>query len=154
MSLHNLRPAAGSKHRKKIIGRGQGSGHGGTATRGMKGQKSRSGDGAKKVAFEGGQMPIFRRLPKRGFNSPFRKEYDIVNVETLNRFENNTEITPQLLKENGLIDNIKLVKILGNGKLEKSLTVFASSFSKSAIDKITAAGGKTKIYENKVNTGK
>jgi large subunit ribosomal protein L15 len=145
ISLHNLKPADGSKHRKKIVGRGQGSGHGGTATRGMKGQKSRSGDGAKKVAFEGGQMPIFRRLPKRGFNNPFRKEYEIVNVEKLNRFENNTEITPQLLKDFGLVNDIKLVKVLGNGNIEKSLIVNATAFSKSAINKIVAAGGKAQI---------
>jgi large subunit ribosomal protein L15 len=148
IGLHNLKPAKGSKHRRKIIGRGQGSGHGGTATRGMKGQKSRSGDGSKKINFEGGQMPIFRRLPKRGFNNPFRKEYEIVNVETLNKFENNTEITPIVLKEKGMISNIKLVKILGKGKLEKPLSVSAMSFSKSAIEKINAAGGKIQVIKS------
>ncbi|MDR2860409.1 MAG: 50S ribosomal protein L15, partial [Elusimicrobiota bacterium] len=124
MGLHNLKPAKGSKHRRKIIGRGVGSGHGRTATRGTKGQKARSGDGAKKIGFEGGQMPIYRRVPKRGFsNKMFRNEYDIVNVETLNKFDNGTEITPIILKDKGMISQIKFVKILGNGKLEKSLTL-------------------------------
>ncbi|MDR0822182.1 MAG: 50S ribosomal protein L15 [Endomicrobium sp.] len=146
MGLNNLKPAKGSKHRRKIIGRGVGSGHGRTATRGTKGQKARSGDGEKKINFEGGQMPIFRRIPKRGFNNKqFAKEYEIVNVDTLNGFDNGTEITPKFLKEKGLISKIKFVKVLGNGKLDKSLIVKGVSFSKSAIEKIKSAGGKAEI---------
>ncbi|MDR2645488.1 MAG: 50S ribosomal protein L15 [Endomicrobium sp.] len=147
MGLNNLKPAKGSKHRKKIVGRGVGSGHGRTSTRGSKGQKSRSGDGSKKIGFEGGQMPIFRRIPKRGFNNPFRKEYEIVNVESLNKFDSGLEVTPQLLKEAGLIGKANLVKILGVGDLKKALTVKVSAFSKSAVEKINAAGGKTEIVK-------
>jgi large subunit ribosomal protein L15 len=146
IGLDNLKPARGSKHRKKIVGRGVGSGHGRSSTRGCKGQKSRSGDGSKKVGFEGGQMPIFRRIPKRGFNnSRFRKEYEIINVNDLNRFEAGVEVTPVLLKEANLVAKIKLVKILGSGDINKPLTVKAAAFSKSALDKIKAAGGKTEI---------
>jgi large subunit ribosomal protein L15 len=147
IGLNNLKPAKGSKHRKKIVGRGVGSGHGRTSTRGSKGQKSRSGDGSKKIGFEGGQMPIFRRIPKRGFNNPFRKEYEIVNVESLNKFDSGLEVTPQLLKEAGLIGKANLVKILGVGDLKKALTVKVSAFSKSAVEKINAAGGKTEIVK-------
>lgn len=147
IGLNNLKPAKGSKHRKKIVGRGQGSGRGGTATRGMKGQKSRSGDGAKKIGFEGGQMPILRRIPKRGFNNMFRKEYEIVNVDRLNKFETGAEVTPAVLKEAGIVSKAKLVKILGVGELNKSLTVKAAAFSKSAADKIKAAGGKAEIVK-------
>jgi large subunit ribosomal protein L15 len=148
IGLNNLKPAKGSKHRRKIVGHGVGSGHGRTATRGSKGQKSRSGDGAKKINFEGGQMPIFRRVPKRGFNnSRFAKAYEIVNVKSLNVFENGTEITPQFLKSNGLISKIKFVKILGDGKLEKALKVKGVHFSKSAIDKISSAGGSVEAVK-------
>ncbi|MDR3307014.1 MAG: 50S ribosomal protein L15 [Endomicrobium sp.] len=147
MGLDNLKPAKGSKHRKKIVGRGVGSGHGRTSTRGSKGQKARSGDGSKKIGFEGGQMPIFRRIPKRGFNNPFRKEYEIVNVESLNKFDAGVEVTPQVLKEAGLTGKAKLVKILGVGDLKKALTVKVAAFSKSAIEKINAAGGKTEIIK-------
>ncbi|MDR0956596.1 MAG: 50S ribosomal protein L15 [Endomicrobium sp.] len=148
MGLHNLKPASGSKHRKKIVGRGVGSGHGRTATRGCKGQKSRSGDGAKKAGFEGGQMPLFRRIPKRGFNNNrFRKEYEIVNIESLNKFDEGVEVTPLLLKQAGLVSKVKFVKILGTGNLNKSLIVRASSFSKSAFEKIRIAGGKTEIVK-------
>ena len=133
IGLNNLKPAKGSKHRKKIVGRGVGSGHGRTSTRGSKGQKSRSGDGSKKIGFEGGQMPIFRRIPKRGFNNPFRKEYEIVNVESLNKFDSGLEVTPQVLKEAGLIGKANLVKILGVGDLKKALTVKVAAFSKSAV---------------------
>ncbi|MDR3049071.1 MAG: 50S ribosomal protein L15 [Elusimicrobiota bacterium] len=145
MGLNNLKPAKGSKHRKKIVGRGVGSGHGRTATRGTKGQKSRSGDGEKKINFEGGQMPIFRRVPKRGFKNPFAKEYEIVNIGSLNVFDSGIEITPQLLKEKRLISKTKFIKILGNGKLEKSLTFKNMFFSKSAIEKIKSAGGNIEI---------
>ena len=147
IGLNNLKPAKGSKHRKKIVGRGVGSGHGRTSTRGSKGQKARSGDGSKKIGFEGGQMPIFRRIPKRGFNNPFRKEYEIVNVESLNKFDSGLEVTPQVLKEAGLIGKANLVKILGVGELKKALTVKVAAFSKSAVKKINAAGGKTEIVK-------
>jgi large subunit ribosomal protein L15 len=147
IGLNNLKPAKGSKHRKKIVGRGVGSGHGRTATRGSKGQKSRSGDGSKKIGFEGGQMPFFRRIPKRGFNNPFRKEYEIVNVGSLNKFDSVLEVTPQVLKEAGLIGKANLVKILGVGDLKKALTVKVAAFSKSAVEKINAAGGKTEIVK-------
>lgn len=147
IGLNNLKPAKGSKHRKKIVGRGLGSGMGRTSTRGSKGQKSRSGDGSKKIGFEGGQMPMLRRIPKRGFNNMFRKEYEIVNVDKLNKFEAGAEITPATLKEAGMVSNVKLVKILGVGDLKKSLTVKAMAFSKSAADKIKAAGGKAEVIK-------
>lgn len=147
IGLNNLKPAKGSKQRKKIVGRGLGSGMGRTSTRGSKGQKSRSGDGSKKIGFEGGQMPILRRIPKRGFNNIFRKEYEIVNIDKLNKFESGAEITPAKLKEAGMVSSVKLVKILGVGDLKKSLTVKAAAFSKSAADKIKAAGGKAEVIK-------
>jgi large subunit ribosomal protein L15 len=147
IGLNNLQPAKGSKHRKKIVGRGVGSGRGRTSTRGSKGQKARSGDGSKKIGFEGGQMPILRRVPKRGFNNPFRKEYEIVNLDKLNKFDVGTEINPEILKKAGLVSQTKLVKILGDGELSKALTVKAAAFSKSALDKIKSAGGKTEIIK-------
>jgi len=142
INLSNLKPAKCSKHRKKIVGRGTGSGHGRTSTRGSKGQKARSGDGARKIGFEGGQMPVFRRVPKRGFTNCFRREYKVVNVGDLNKFEPGVEITPAVLREAGFISKTKLVKILGEGSLAKSLTVRAVAFSKSAASKIESAGGK------------
>ncbi|MDR1244292.1 MAG: 50S ribosomal protein L15 [Endomicrobium sp.] len=145
MGLHNLKPQKGSKHRKKIIGRGVGSGHGRTSTRGSKGQKARSGDGSKKIGFEGGQMPLFRRIPKRGFNNQFRKEYEIVNVESLNKFESGVEVNPTTLKQAGMVKKAKLIKILGVGELKKPLTIKVTAFSKSAIEKIKSAGGKAEI---------
>ncbi len=147
IGLNNLKPAKGSKQRKKIVGRGLGSGMGRTSTRGSKGQKSRSGDGSKKIGFEGGQMPLLRRMPKRGFNNPFRKEYEIINLNNLNKFDAGTEITPEKLKEAGMISKAKLVKVLGEGELSKSLTVKVAAFSKSAADKIKAAGGKAEIVK-------
>jgi large subunit ribosomal protein L15 len=147
IGLNNLKPAKGSKHRKKIVGRGVGSGHGRTSTRGSKGQKARSGDGSKKIGFEGGQMPIFRRIPKRGFSNSFRKEYEIVNVESLNKFDSGLEVTPQVLKEAGLIGKTNLVKILGVGDLKKALMVKVAAFSKSAVEKINAIGGKAEIIK-------
>jgi large subunit ribosomal protein L15 len=147
IGLDNLKPAKGSKHRKKIVGRGVGSGHGRTSTRGCKGQKSRSGDGSRKIGFEGGQTPIFRRIPKRGFRNRFSREYEIVNVDKLNKFETGAEITPALLKEAGFVAKTKLIKILGAGNVKKSFTVKAAAFSKSALDKIKAAGGKTEIVK-------
>ncbi|MDR0401428.1 MAG: 50S ribosomal protein L15 [Endomicrobium sp.] len=148
MNLSNLKPARGSKHRKKIVGRGVGSGHGRSSTRGCKGQKSRSGDGSKKVGFEGGQTSIFRRTPKRGFNNQFRNEYEIVNIEKLSKFDIGEKITPTFLKNSGFIKKTKFVKILGNGKITKPLTVSANAFSKSAIDKIKSVGGNIEIIKS------
>lgn len=145
MKLHELRPAEGSKHRKKRIGRGTGSGLGKQGGKGMKGQSSRSGGGVR-LGFEGGQMPLFRRLPKRGFTNIFAKEYTSINVDRLNVFENGTEVTPELLVEKGVIKKVRDgVKILGNGELEKNLIVKASKFSKTAAEKIAAAGGKAEV---------
>jgi large subunit ribosomal protein L15 len=145
MKLHELRPAEGSKQTRKRVGRGTGSGWGKTAGRGQDGQNSRSGGGVR-PGFEGGQMPLFRRLPKRGFNNIFAKEYATINVNRLNEFENGTEVTPELLLEKRVIKNIKDgVKILGNGNVEKTLTVKASKFSKAAAQKIEAAGGKVEV---------
>jgi large subunit ribosomal protein L15 len=145
MKLHELRPAAGSTKNRKRIGRGGGSGQGTTAGRGMNGQNSRSGGGVR-PGFEGGQMPLFRRLPKRGFNNFTRKNWTIVNVETLNRFEDGTEITPELLLETGVLSKVEYgVKILGDGELTKKLTVKANKFTQSAISKIEAAGGKAEV---------
>ncbi|MGL5692494.1 MAG: 50S ribosomal protein L15 [Peptostreptococcaceae bacterium] len=146
MKLHELRPAEGAVRSKKRLGRGTATGQGKTAGRGQKGQKSRSGGGVR-VGFEGGQMPLARRLPKRGFNNPFRKEYTEVNVELLNRFENGTEITAELLKSTGAISKIAKdgVKVLGNGNLEKSVTIKAAKFTASAQEKIEKAGGKAEL---------
>jgi large subunit ribosomal protein L15 len=147
IGLDNLKPAPGSRHRRKIVGRGEGSGHGGSATRGMKGQRSRSGDG--KMTFEGGQMPLARRIPKRGFNNArFRVEYAVVNLDTLNgRFDADKDVTVELLRETGLVKQNLPVKILGDGELKKPLVVKANAFSKSALEKIKAAGGKTEILK-------
>jgi large subunit ribosomal protein L15 len=145
MKLHELRPAAGSTKNRKRVGRGTGSGLGTTAGRGMNGQNSRSGGGVR-PGFEGGQMPLFRRLPKRGFKNFTRKNWTIVNVETLNRFEDGTEITPELLLESGVLTKVEYgVKILGDGELTKKLTVKANKFTQSAITKIEAAGGKAEV---------
>lgn len=141
MRLNELRPPKGSIHAKKRLGRGAGSGHGKTSGKGHKGQLSRSG-GKSRPWFEGGQMPIQRRLPVRGFTNIFRKEYAVVNLNTLNRFTNDTIVTPKLLKSIGIIKKMKDgVKILGDGELEKRLTIKAHRFSKSALDKIKEAGG-------------
>ncbi|MFO7152553.1 MAG: 50S ribosomal protein L15 [Bacillota bacterium] len=145
MRLHDLKPAKGSKKRPKRVGRGIGSGHGKTSTRGHKGQNARSGGGVR-PGFEGGQMPLIRRIPKRGFTNIFKKEYAIVNVKDLNVFEDNTRVTPELLKEKGLIKQIKDgVKILGDGELKVKLEVVAHAFSSSAREKIEAAGGKAEV---------
>jgi large subunit ribosomal protein L15 len=144
MALNNLRPPAGAKHPKKRIGRGQGSGNGKTAGRGHKGAKSRSGVKFKR-GFEGGQMPLHRRVPKRGFHNPFRVEYEVVNLDTLGlRFEAGTVITPDLLHEHGLVSRATgKVKVLGRGEIAKALTVRAHKFSGKAAEKIAAAGGAT-----------
>ncbi|MDR0559472.1 MAG: 50S ribosomal protein L15 [Prevotellaceae bacterium] len=144
MNLHNLKPAKGSTHRKKRIGRGQGSGHGGTSTRGHKGAQSRSGY-SRKFGFEGGQMPIQRRLPKYGFTNINRVEYKPVNISTLQKlFEdrNLASITVETLIDAGLISKKDKVKILGNGELNATLEVSAHAFSKSAIEAIEAKQGK------------
>ena len=145
MDLSNLRPAEGSVLSDNFRrGRGHGSGNGKTAGKGHKGQKARSG--APRPGFEGGQMPLYRRIPKRGFTNIWRKEYEIVNVEALNRFEAGTVITPELLIEEGMVKQVKDgIKILGNGNLEKALTVQAQKFTKSALEKIEAAGGKAQV---------
>ena len=145
MKLHELKPAAGSKKAPKRIGRGTGSGLGRNAGKGEKGQNARSGGGVR-PGFEGGQMPLYRRLPKRGFTNPFSKKYVSINLDRLNIFENGTEITPELLLERRIISKVlDGVKILGNGTLERSLIVKGCKFSKAAIEKIEAAGGKVEV---------
>ncbi|XEC94603.1 50S ribosomal protein L15 [Paenibacillus tarimensis] len=145
MKLHELSPAPGSKQERKRVGRGIGTGNGKTAGRGHKGQKARSGGGVR-PGFEGGQNPLYRRLPKRGFNNPFRKEYAVVNIEELNSFAAGSEITPEILQEKGIVKNpLDGIKILGNGEIKVQLTVKANKFSQSAVEKIQAAGGKTEV---------
>lgn len=145
MKLHELAPAPGSTFAPKRKGRGIGSGNGKTAGKGHKGQNARSGGGVR-PGFEGGQNPLYRRLPKRGFNNPFRKEYAIVNIQDLNSFAAGTEITPEVLLEQGIVKNaLAGIKILGNGELNVGLTVKANKFSQSAVEKIQAAGGKTEV---------
>jgi len=145
MKLHDLAPATGSKFAPKRKGRGIGSGNGKTAGKGHKGQNARSGGGVR-PGFEGGQNPLYRRLPKRGFNNPFRKEYAIVNIADLNAFAAGSEVTPAVLLEKGIIKNsLAGIKILGNGELTVGLTVKANKFSQSAVEKIQAAGGKTEV---------
>jgi large subunit ribosomal protein L15 len=142
MALNNLRPPKGMKHAKKRIGRGQGSGHGKTASRGSKGAKSRSGFKFKR-GFEGGQMPLHRRVPKRGFHNPFRVEYEVVNLDQLGaKFDAGVVVTPELLHEKGLVQGGgRPVKILARGDVGKKLTVRAHKFSGKAAEKIAAAGG-------------
>ncbi len=145
MKLHELTPSAGSVKSPKRKGRGQGTGNGTTAGRGNKGQKARSGGGVR-PGFEGGQMPLSRRLPKRGFTNIFAKEYAEINIGALDIFEEDTVITPELLKERGLVKKVlDGVKILGNGEITKKLTVKAHKFSESAKQKIEAIGGKVEV---------
>jgi large subunit ribosomal protein L15 len=145
MKLHELQPAAGSTTAPKRLGRGTGSGLGKTSGKGHKGAKARSG-GGKRPGFEGGQMPLYRRIPKRGFFNPFRVEYATVNVGRLEIFENGTVVTAEMLKEAGLISKeMNGVKILGNGELTKKLTVEAAKFTDSAKEKIEALGGKAEV---------
>ncbi|MCS7215012.1 MAG: 50S ribosomal protein L15 [Thermodesulfovibrio sp.] len=147
MKIHELKPAPGSKKKPKRVGRGLGSGHGRYATKGLKGQKSRSG-GAKGAGFEGGQMPLQRRLPKRGFsNALFKKEYAIVNLEDLNKIIDEVDIiTPETLLQKGIIKDLKDgLKILGNGEINKSITIKTNAISKSALQKIQSAGGKVEV---------
>lgn len=145
MKLHELRAAEGSTKNRKRRGRGTASGQGTTGGRGMNGQKSRSGGGVR-LGFEGGQMPLYRRIPKRGFTNIWRTEYTILNVDDLNKFDAGTVITPELLEEAGLVKQVKDgIKILGEGTLEKGVTVKAHKFSKTAIEKIESAGGKAEV---------
>lgn len=145
MKLHELKPAEGSRSSRKRIGRGIGSGTGKTAGKGHKGQKARSGGGVR-PGFEGGQNPLFRRLPKRGFTNINRKDYTVVNLDVLNRFEEGTEVTPALLIETGVVSKERSgIKILGNGSLDKKLSVRAHKFSASAKEAIEAAGGQTEV---------
>jgi len=147
MKLHELTPAIGSTKESKRIGRGHGSGNGKTAGKGHKGQKARAGRGMR-IGFEGGQMPLHRRIPKRGFNNIFAEEYVAINVASLNKFEDGAKVDAAALAEKGIIDNANLpVKVLGNGNVTKKVTVEASAFSKSAVEKITAAGGKAEVIE-------
>ncbi|MHB1394263.1 MAG: 50S ribosomal protein L15 [Clostridia bacterium] len=145
MKLHELKPAEGTNKSKKRLGRGTASGQGKSAGKGQKGQNSRSGGGVR-LGFEGGQMPLYRRLPKIGFTNIFRKEYAVVNLSDLERFDNGTVVNPDVLKEAGLVKAmLSGVKILGNGDFTKNLTVQAHKFSKTAADKIAAAGGKVEV---------
>ncbi|MCT3188910.1 50S ribosomal protein L15 [Limosilactobacillus reuteri] len=143
MKLNELKPATGSRSKRLRKGRGLSSGHGFTSGRGTKGQKAH---GKTRLGFEGGQMPLYRQIPKRGFTNINRKEYAIVNLASLNKFDDGTEVTPQLLMESGLVKNLKSgIKVLGSGKLEKKLTIKANKFSASAVSAIEAAGGKTEV---------
>jgi len=143
--IEDLKPYVGSKRKSKRVGRGPGSGHGKTACKGHKGQKSRSG-GTKGPGFEGGQMPMQRRLPKRGFKNPFHIEYAIVNLKDLANIGDVDEITPEVLIDRGVIKDLKDgLKILGHGEIKKPLTIKADAFSASAEAKITAAGGKAEV---------
>jgi len=145
MKLHELKPVEGARHSKKRVGRGTGSGHGKTSGRGSKGQNSRSGGGVR-PGFEGGQTPLFKRLPKRGFTNVNRKEYAIINVEELNCFKDGSEVSINDFVKQGLINKrYDGIKVLGNGKLSVKLTVKANKFSKSAEKIIADAGGKTEV---------
>ena len=146
MSLNNLRPPKGAKHPRKRVGRGPGSGHGKTASRGHKGAKSRSGFRFKR-GFEGGQIPLHRRVPKRGFHNIFRVEYAVINLDTLNEvFDAGSDVTPEVLRERGLVRQTGVpVKVLGRGDISKKLTVRAHKFSGTAAEKIAAAGGSAEV---------
>lgn len=144
MNLNNIQPASGATHNSKRVGRGQGSGKGGTSTKGHKGQKSRAGY-SQKIGFEGGQMPLQRRLPKFGFNNINRKEYRAINLDTIQALvdaKNLSEVTKEVLVENGLSSKNELVKIMGRGELKASVSIFANKFTKSAEEAISKAGGK------------
>jgi len=146
MRLNDLHPAPGSTHARKRVGRGTGSGHGGTSTRGHKGQKSRTSGGTR-PGFEGGQTPLYRRLPqRRGFRNINRKEYAVVNIDDLERFDAGTVVTPELLISEGIVKKLMDgVKVLGEGELTKSLTVRAHKYSKSAIEKVQTVGGTAEV---------
>jgi large subunit ribosomal protein L15 len=145
MRLNDLVASRGRNKRPKRVGRGKGSGHGKTSCRGHKGQKARSG-GSLRPGFEGGQMPLSRRIPKRGFRNPFKTKYQIINIERLNKFNKDSTITPQMFKECGMAKNEHLpIKILGKGKISKALNIQASAVSKQAKEKIEKAGGKIEL---------
>ena len=145
LSINTLKPAHGANRKNKRVGRGMGSGHGKTATRGYNGQHSRAG-ASMRPGFEGGQMPLYRRLPKRGFNNIFRKEYTVVNLEKLNSFEAEAKIDPIVLRDGGFIKNLnEAVKILGTGEIQNAIHVRAHRFSKSAVEKIQKAGGSVEV---------
>ncbi|MGD6834596.1 50S ribosomal protein L15 [Bacillus haimaensis] len=145
MKLHELKPNEGSRKERNRVGRGTGSGNGKTSGKGHKGQNARSGGGVR-PGFEGGQTPLFQRLPKRGFTNINRKEYAIINLDALNRFEDGTEVTPELLLETGLVSKLNAgLKVLGNGSIEKKLTVRAHKFSSAAKEAIEAAGGSVEV---------
>ena len=145
MKLHELKPAEGSRQVRNRVGRGTSSGNGKTAGPGQKGQKARSGGGVR-LGFEGGQTPLFRRLPKRGFTNVNRKDYAVINLDVLNRFEDGAEVTPVALVEAGIVKNEKAgIKVLANGELNKKLTVKAAKFSKAAQEAIEAAGGSIEV---------
>jgi large subunit ribosomal protein L15 len=145
MKLNELKPSPGARGKPTRVGRGIGSGLGKTSGRGHKGQKARSGGGVRR-GFEGGQMPLTRRIPKRGFTNIFKTEYAIVNIEALNGFAGGTVITPELMLETGIVRNFnRPIKVLGRGELQQALTVQADAFSKSALEKIEAAGGKAEV---------
>jgi len=147
LSINTIKPAEGANRSKKRVGRGMGSGHGKTAARGYNGQLSRAG-ASTRPGFEGGQMPLHRRLPKRGFNNIFRKEYLEVNLEKFSGFEAESKIDPKAMKEAGLIKNLRgEVKVLGGGELKVAVHVRAHKFSKSAVEKIEKAGGSVEIIE-------
>ena len=145
MKLNELKPGKGSRKRRKIVGRGPGSGHGKTSTKGHKGQLARSG-GGKGPGFEGGQMPLQRRMMKRGFTNPFRKEYQIINLDVIDKyFTSGESVTPETMLEKGIINKSADVKILCRGDLQKPLLIRANKFSKSAVEKIKQAGGTAEV---------
>jgi len=145
MNIQDIKPAEGSTHKRKRVGRGVASGHGKTSCKGHKGQKARSG-GSMGLGFEGGQMPLQRRVPKRGFTNIFGKTYATINLDSLNELKGIDLITPAVLKEKRIVKDLKDgLKVLGNGKIERPITVQAAAFSASAMEKITAAGGKAEV---------
>ena len=145
MRINDLSPAKGSKKKRKRVGRGPGSGHGKTSCRGHKGQKSRAGGGPR-LGFEGGQMPLQRRLPKRGFTNIFKKHYSIINVKDLNRFKPNSTLNVEVLKEAGLVKKIKDgIKLLGNGEISHPVVIMVDRVSRTAKEKIQAAGGQVEV---------
>jgi large subunit ribosomal protein L15 len=145
MRLHDLKPRPGAKHRRKRLGQGEATGHGKTSGRGGKGQTARSGSSIR-IGFEGGQMPLIRRIPKRGFTNIFRKEFAIVNLEQLTRFPEGTEVTPELLLAEGVISKLlDGLKVLGNGNVDKMLVVKAHKFSKKALAGIQSVGGRCEV---------
>ena len=144
MKISDLKPARGAVKRRKIVGKGPGSGHGKTATRGNKGQNSRTGGGVR-MGFEGGQTPIYRKLPIRGFKSIDKRAFDVINLDQLATYENGATVTPADLKKKGFVGGGDPVKVLGGGELKSKLTVKAHAFSASAMEKIKAAGGTTEV---------